>query len=479
MHHLMHAFSTSATQQNRLIKERKRRLLTSFSSTTMALILVGTAAYAAYLAMSENETKLDPEIPPLDELKSLSFLPLELALGLMEAPIHIISSFEGNYNQVAPNVEQRVNDILFVNPWLGGWLCNDAAKKELKLYYDESSIQKAPGAFQLFGPGAINLSSDNHYVEYEEILKGTRVKVPKNHDLLGKNEALWRISIIPDAKEPEEKFAIVASMSHIAGDACVFYKLYDMLSPNVEIVALNPERRHDVAQVVEQKMGAEESTYATKAISNPLWDFTQGSSDPVQSSIFYISDEWLERNRGGHEDSEEPVSDHALLASTFFIIAKPTVGFSIHPLRGHIEGVTDHDAGNYQVSIPYTDHDYASPELIEQSHKTLRRAGEFNLAPLPSATWNSTYSVMTNWSSFYNDTISLGDGVQEVLHLPLYGTEELKVIPSKLSLFCIFSASQKGDDGHKRRVGASIVAPRSIILAVEGSGIVGEPIAKC
>ncbi len=70
--------------------------------------------------------------------------------------------------------------------------------------------------------------------------------MPKNHDLLGKNEALWRISIIPDAVAPEERFALVASMSHIAGDACVFYKLYDMLSPQAAIVALDPECQQDV-----------------------------------------------------------------------------------------------------------------------------------------------------------------------------------------------------------------------------------------
>jgi len=443
----------------------------------MALILAGTAAYAAYCALSENETPLDPEIPPLEELKSISFLPLELALGLMEAPIHTISFFEGNYKHVAEILEQRIKDILFVNPWLGGWICNE--KKELKLYYDETSVKRAPGTFILYEPGQIALPSETPYIAYEEILNETSVKVPKNHDLVGKNEALWRISMIPDAMAPEERFAIVASMSHIAGDACVFYKLYNMLSPKVEIVALNPERRQEVTDSVQQKMGAAEMIYVTNAISSPLWDYTQGDTDPVQSSIFYVSNEWLERQRAGHVNEKEPVSDHALLASTFFIMAKPTIGFNIHQLRGQMENVNDMDAGNYQVSIPYTEYDYATPELIQQSQTTLRRCGEYHHAPLPVAHWNSTYSVLTNWSSFYTKPVHLGDGLKEVLHLPLYSTAELKLIPSKLSLFCIFTASPQDGDSHERRVGASIVAPRSIILAVEESGIVDEPISKC
>jgi hypothetical protein len=447
-------------------------------STIMALILVGTAAYAAYCVMSENEHPLDPEIPPLETLKSVSFLPLELALGLMEAPIHTISFFEGNYKEVAETLEQRIKDILFVNPWLGGWLCNE--NKELKLFFDDTSVKRAPGTFTLYEPGQISLTSDTAYIEYERILSNTNIKVPKNQNLLGKNEALWRISIIPDAVAPEERFALVASMSHIAGDACVFYKLYDMLSPKAEIVALNPERKQEVTDQVAQKMGAQEMTYATKAISNPLWDFTQGDTDPVQSSIFYVSDEWLERQRGGHAGDDISVSDHSLLANTFFIIARPTIAFNIRQLRGQVQDVSENNAGNYQVSIPYTEYDYASPELIEKSNTTLRRCGEYSLAALPGGSWNSTYSVMTNWSSFYTDPVSFGDGLKEVLHLPLYSTVELKDIPSKLSLFCVFTASQqKDDESHKRRIGASIVAPRSIVQAVEASGIVDEPISKC
>ena len=439
--------------------------------------------------MSENEVILDPEIPPLEELKSVSFLPLELALGLMEAPIHTISFFEGNYKDIAEVLEQRIKDILLVNPWLGGWICNE--NKELKLFFDDTSVKRAPGTFTLYEPGQISLTKDTPYIEYEAILSNTSAKVPKNHDLLGKNEALWRISIIPDAVAPEERFALVASMSHIAGDACVFYKLYDMLSPKAEIVALNPERQPEVTDAVAQKMGVQEMTCVTKAISNPLWDYTQSDTDPVQSSIFYVSDEWLERQRGGHAGADVSVSfggspvadvsvsDHSLLANTFFIMAKPTLAFNIRQLRGQVQDVSDKDAGNYQVSIPYTEYDYASPELIEKSHSTLRRCGEFSLAPIPSGSWNSTYSVMTNWSSFYTDPVSFGDGLKEVLHLPLYSTAELKDIPSNLSLFCVFTASQQDDESHKQRVGASIVAPRSIIQAVEASGIVDEPISKC
>jgi hypothetical protein len=180
----------------------------------------------------------------------------------MEAPIHTISFFEGNYKEIAETLHQRIQDILFINPWLGGWICKE--KKELKLFYDDTSVKRAPGTFTLYEPGQISLSKDTPYIEYEEILCSMSIKVPKNHDLLGKNEALWRISIIPDAVAPEERFALVASMSHIAGDAC------DMLSPQAAIVALDPECQQDVMDQLAQKMGAEEMTHMTKVISNPF-----------------------------------------------------------------------------------------------------------------------------------------------------------------------------------------------------------------
>jgi hypothetical protein len=169
----------------------------------------------------------------------------------------------------------------------------------------------------------------------------------------------------------------------------------------------------------------------------------------------------------GHAGAANSVSDHSLLANTFFITAQPTIAFNIRQLRGQVYNVSDTHAGNYQVTIPYTEYDYASPALLEKSHSTLKRCGQYSLAALPGGSWNSTYSVMTNWSCFYTDPVNFGDGLKEALHLPLYSTADLKDNPSKLSLFCVFTASQQDDESHKRRIGASIVAPRSIIQAFE------------
>lgn len=72
------------------------------------------------------------------------------------------------------------------------------------------------------------------------------IKVPKNHDLIGKNIAMWKVSIIPDCNHPDERFALVVSMSHVAGDAFVTYKLHSMLSEEADVLELNPVRRFDV-----------------------------------------------------------------------------------------------------------------------------------------------------------------------------------------------------------------------------------------
>jgi hypothetical protein len=114
----------------------------------------------------------------------------------------------------------------------------------------------------------------------------------------------------------------------------------------------------------------------------------------------------------GHAGAANSVSDHSLLANTFFITAQPTIAFNIRQLRGQVYNVSDTHAGNYQVTIPYTEYDYASPALLEKSHSTLKRCGQYSLAALLGGSWNSTYSVMTNWSCFYTDPVNFGDGLK-------------------------------------------------------------------
>jgi hypothetical protein len=82
----------------------------------MAFILVFGVAYTSYQkynsessSMSESESK--PEIN-LDGKVSITLLPSELTVNLMEAPISTITFFEVDYTKAAEYLRTRVAEIV-------------------------------------------------------------------------------------------------------------------------------------------------------------------------------------------------------------------------------------------------------------------------------------------------------------------------------------------------------------------------------
>jgi len=445
----------------------------------MPFVLIPVAMYVVYKRQQSSElVAMDPEID-LEGKTAVRFLPMEVEkAGMLECPINTISFFNGNYKEIAPQLKERVDDILRVNPWLGGWIAKIAGDINFRLFYDASGDTRAPGSFTVFEPGEITLCGrKTPYSEYEELLEDAELIVKRNKEQVGRNSAIWRISVIPDTDEPEKRFALVVSMSHLAGDGCVFYKLYSMLSNKSDIETLSPVRRFDAVDAAKELMGHGEYHYITKAISNPLWEWTQVEGNPCENLVIVISKYWLEflqlEHNAKHKEDGMKVSDNSLITWWFFNLTKPTVGFMSYNLRNRIQGcgLTELTAGNYNNPIPYTAIDYATPELIQQSLKTAMRCGSNPPAPLPGFQWDATFSLITNWATFYKSSISLGEDVEEVLHMPLQNASEMKTIPSKLTLMCLFSAR----DG---RLGAFINAPRSIMEEVEASGIIDEVITK-
>lgn len=186
----------------------------------MALILVVGVAYTAYTSQ-EHKLDVDPEID-LNGKASVELLPLEQTLSLLEAPLATISFFEGDYLAASEFLRMRVADIVYRNPWLGGWFLKVPGQKDTKLYYDPSSDDVAPNILHIYKPGEIVLSFDDHeHIDYDRIADPAKVKY--NKDLVGKNLPIWKVSIIPDAITPEKRFALVVSMSHVGGDVHTFY----------------------------------------------------------------------------------------------------------------------------------------------------------------------------------------------------------------------------------------------------------------
>ena len=447
-------------------------------NSEMPFVFIPVAMYVVYKKQQSSELEaIDPAIN-LEGKTAVRFLPIEHSLGMLETPISTISFFSGNYKEIAPRLKQRVEEILRLNPWLGGWIAKIEGDHQFRLFYDPSGETRAPGAFTMFEPGEVPLSgASTPYSQYEVILEEADLKVKRNKEQFGRNSALWRVNVVPDMDAPGEGFALIVSMSHLVGDGHTFYKLYGMLCQNSDIISISPVRRFDAVDAAEKLMGKEEYHYISKAVSNPLWEWTQNEDNPSENQIFVISKYWLEILRIEHnaENNKDgvKVSDNSLITWWFFNMTKPTVGFMSYNLRNRVQGcgLSDTVAGNYNNPIPYTGVDYATPALIQQSLETGRRCGSNPPRPLPGFKWDATFSLITNWATFYKSNVCLGEDVDELLHMPLQDASEMKMIPSKVTLMCLFNARQG-------RIGAFINAPRSIMQEVEASGIIDEVITK-
>jgi hypothetical protein len=455
----------------------------------MALIIVFGMAYASYQTYhAESSSETDPEIN-LEGKVSVQLLPLELTSNLLEAPISTITFFEGHPAKAVEYLQTRVADIAYRNPWIGGWLLRDSKSKELRLWYDPSGDNLAPGLLQVFEPGQIPLHRDALYENFHEMLMLHGATVPPNKSLVGKNHPILKISVIPDDLSPTERFSVVMSMSHIGGDKHTYYQLFNMLYRGAKIFALNPVRKLAVSDAVYSRMGQKESFYVRNATKEPMWQPFQGKevSDPMQVKMFYFSCQWVDErkkqaskaqdeNEGFEVDMRQ--SNYAVLASWFFGIANSTVGLLTFNFRNFLQGfdLNDMDAGNYQNPIPLTAIDYATPGLIQRAMDTGKRCGTDPIAPLPKnyQTENSC-SIAIDWAESRDAAIDMGEDVEETLHVPMYSAKALRGVPNRLSFMVLFTACAK--TAHRvKRDALLVVAAKSVFDKLDDCGIVEEVI---
>lgn len=327
----------------------------------MPMLILAGAAYVAYQKQQSDALSVTDASINLEGKTCVEFFPLELKLGLFEAPISTATYFDGNYKVAVEHLQQRVAAIVHANPWLGGWLVKAPGDKDVKLWYDETGEQCAPGTFQVIEPEESLLTEDTSYAE---LGRDFDVKVQKTKGLVGKDQSLWRVTVMPLADKPEDRFCLVLSVSHIIADGHTFYKIYNMLSQGAPIETLNPVRHMEYPRAVSDRLGLVESEYVARAVTNPRWEWKRTEENPIEHLLFYVSEDWLNGLEstasaavGGEDLKGQNTSKNCKLVSWFFNTVKPTVGLMAYDFRDRLPNcaVTDLDAGNYQNPIPYTE----------------------------------------------------------------------------------------------------------------------------
>jgi hypothetical protein len=310
----------------------------------MALLLLGAAAYGAYVASQKAREGEELEID-LEGKKSIRLLPMEQTLGLFDTPLTTITHFDGNYLVAAKYLMERIPEIIEANPWLGGWGARAKGDNEVKLWYDETGKEVAPGTFYCFEPGEVPFTTDVPYDQLENLGKDLnierKVKIPSTPEILGKNQALWRVTVVPTADKPDSKFAVVVSMSRLLGDINTFYMLQGMLSRDMQVIRLNPVRHMGFMDSLLDRIGPEDALYIQKATeTSTTWEWNKTQPEPTEKLLFLIDENWLEGHRGEVPDEEEETEHgsamNAIVASWFFNTMKPKSKFRKRTLPHHI-----------------------------------------------------------------------------------------------------------------------------------------------
>jgi hypothetical protein len=460
----------------------------------MPFLVVIAAGYTAYAANEKaKEAAYDPDIN-LEGKTAIPLLLMEQRLSIVELPLSSVTFFDGNYKDAVPYLESRVREIEDKNLWLTGWLIKDIDDHlNLKIFYDETGSDRCKGTFEAYEPYVVPLKRDpSQYMHFAKNLGAMGAMIPKNSHLIGKNRPFWKVSVIPDTDKPNERFALVLSLSHAVADIYTYYQLFHMLDQEAIVESLDPKRVVDNAGLVKKKLGDRESNYFYEAMSHPPIDLTESRDEPTIFKMFYVNEDWLlkmkgtrSRRRSSFFDPDSMaakpmtsmVSANSIISSWFFKANEASIGLIMVNLRNRIEflNVGSTHAGNYVHPIVYTPPDYDTPALIQESVTNLRRCGPYALAELPSFKWSMSTSVSTNWANFYSDEIFIDDGVKSHLHLPLIDLDALKIIPSRVSMVMIFTASPTGLDGSERRAGAIVMCRKSVWEnKIKDCGIIDE-----
>jgi len=274
------------------------------------MVLMTALGIAAMTYANKNKTPGDgggsddssPGLPPAKPLdpstlrgkRPVDLLPLERTLALFEAPNATITFMDGDPAVASEWLRRRVADVVYRNPWLGGYLAKDS-RGRVCLFYDETSDDVDTDIFTSFDLGAIHLTRETKYEDLGFAFAGHDVVVRCNADLIGRDQPIFRVAVIPDADLPQSRFALVISMSHVCGDGYTFHKIFKMLATDSTIETMNPTRKHLFVDKVYELCGPNEAFYVDKISRSPVWAaFAPRNETVIERKAFFIDEDWVE-----------------------------------------------------------------------------------------------------------------------------------------------------------------------------------------
>ena len=364
------------------------------------------------------------------------------------SPVSTITWFRGDHSEAATILKARIAKIVELNPWLAGRIVKHDAKNCLAYSTDKNVSSTSILFSHLTAPipsiyrGTLFEDLGKLLTEASILLKAGRCEF---------EGPLWKVTVLPCAKSPSSRFAVVVSMSHVAGDGHTFYCLYNQLMGSRPIQEMKLTR---IATTVKEQEAALGKTVSHVSGIGMTISMIRGllhakliapwRGCTPQSHYFMVDADKIKlakEKARGHASTVPFVSTNDILTSWFLQNSTCQHGFMAINFRNRLKGHTDAHAGNYENVLYYRIPDDTSPPtLIRQSLATLKRVVTTSHTPSCLELGLASVALISNWSSFAEDEVDLPE-CQEEVHLPLFDLRAM--MPSTLALCVIFRASPK------------------------------------
>lgn len=424
-------------------------------------------------------------------------------------PVTTLTFYEGP----APvaSLRSRVALLLSENPWLAARLVRKGTQdKKVALsvepLVDVDTVVDA--YFKVYEKGQIGLSSGLGYREI--VSRILPIQCARSKPSTDEDEPLFRVAVVPLEGGPRSSagvepvtestlmqdvnlggFALMVSMNHTLGDGHTYYSLYNMLSADSEVRALEPTRVQGFEDEKADLIGAKESAFLTSpglglGIVGTYLLGKVSRRGPQHVSLHVLDQALVDAQKEqARAEGEVPfVSTNDVVTSWFLGEMGSDANLMLANFRSRtppIGGLGEERAGNYEANIPYFPGDVESAALIRESIQSAdgtfraRRAGTPTTAiPGFFKMLRSQMSIITNWAGFYRDLeLASDDGeasppLSPELHLPIMESDGM--ITSIWNNAIIFALGQD-------RLGILLITRSAHEAAVKpGSGPLGRSV---
>jgi len=415
------------------------------SSSSMIVLQISFLLIYAFTAQALVSRTAVPT--PLQDAASVRRVPLDLAMEQQlwqrgEPPISVAVWFHGDHKQVALFLEERARQIIKLNPWLLGKVRSDLFGRPILEYIENPTIDSLSCVQHV----SQDQSTISRFTPVERLYKATRSFAT----LKPSKGPLWRIAVVPCQKQPHEYFALIVSMSHVAGDGHVFVSLMSMLcsieQDMVRAFDLDPVAKSD--ELARQALGSD----AFEFQNNSLAMLSKGLVGIIRRFLFgkgqelwFLVDEnamdAIKRADVASSQSKKAVKStttNNVLASWFFQNSGCSVGLMCVDYRGKLKGHHHRLGRNYWGTIVYQKNDFDDTTKIYESIKSLKRTHSGALpTPLDFVTKGSI-AIATSWTK-HRGRWSL-PGCQEEVRIPLF--DFASVCPSGFVVMRAFTVKE-------------------------------------